>query len=337
VDVARMGFGRRRFMVGAGGALLGLGLGTGQALAAGAPRQPGAAKQLGATQIARLTAGRGTVNRTDTTWGVSGTELGHTFLYRGLMAMVFGNTSGEGDSRGNAMGWINPPHSPDKGLILSGMVTDRPGHAKELLAGVIPTFGVAVRDRLVLHYKPVKNRGQAGLAYSDDLGQTWTKDTGAVWPGDSNFGQVAITESAGHLYFFGIPGARYGGVQLARVRPGEILAPKSYEYWDGTRWAPTIAAAATIVPPNVGELSVRWNSHYKRWLMMYVDQPAGQILLRTARQLVGPWSAPKVVTTSAGYAPYITPLWNDGPDIYFTMSVSHGVDLLRTSLGGAAV
>jgi hypothetical protein len=34
------------------------------------------------------------------------------------------------------------------------------------------------------------------------------------------------------------------------------------------------------------------------------------------------------------YAPYITPLWNDGPDIWFTMSVfvSYGVYLLRTSL-----
>jgi hypothetical protein len=34
------------------------------------------------------------------------------------------------------------------------------------------------------------------------------------------------------------------------------------------------------------------------------------------------------------YAPYITPLWNDGPDIYFTMSVydHYQVYLMHTSL-----
>jgi hypothetical protein len=348
---------RRRLLAGTGGAVLGLGLGAGRALAADG--------QLGTTEIARLTAGRGALNRTDEKWGVFGADLGHTFLHRGRMAIVFGDTLGgpaaddfwsvpHADWRSNSMGWVDPPRSPRDGLVLSSMVTDKPGHAKELLSSkkvdndeqtVIPTFGVSVRDRIFLHYMSVKHWGQPGhwelnrsaLAYSDDLGQTWTKDA-LVWPGDSNFGQVAIVESDGCLHFFGIPGGRYGGVQLARVRPGRILDSASYEYWDGGRWTPSIASAATIVPPNVGELSVRWNSYYRRWLMMYLDDPVGHILLRTAKQLTGPWSEPKIVTTSAQYpslyAPYITPLWNDGPDIYFNMSVfgSYGVYLLRTSL-----
>ena len=71
---------------------------------------------------------------------------------------------------------------------------------------------------------------------------------------------------------------------------------------------------------------------------MYLDDPAGHILLRTARDLTGPWSEPRIVTTSARYpwlyAPYITPLWNDGSDVYFTISDfrSYGGYLLRTKL-----
>jgi hypothetical protein len=54
--------------------------------------------------------------------------------------------------------------------------------------------------------------------------------------------------------------------------------------------------------------------------------------------LTGPWSPETVVTTAQQYpqlyAPYITPLWNDGPDIYFNMSLygPYAVYLMRTSL-----
>ena len=342
----------------AGGTALGVGLGSGVATA-----ETEADGRFEVTEIARLTAGRGALNHTDTDWGVFGTDLGHTFLYRGRMAMVFGDTLGapaaddfwsvpHADWRSNSLAWIDPPRDPRRGLIFAGMVSDRPGHAKELLASkkidndeqtVIPTYGVAVRDRLLLHYMSVRHFGEpghwtlnrSGLAYSDDAGQTWTKDANLIWPGDSNFGQVSIVESRGQLYFFGIPGGRYGGVQLARVQPHRILDPAAYEYWDGTAWVPSIADAALVVPPRVGELSVRWNSFYRRWLMMYLDDLLGEIHLRTARELTGPWSSPRIVTTSARYpslyAPFITALWNDGPDIWFTMSVfaSYGVLLLR--------
>lgn len=57
----------------------------------------------------------------------------------------------------------------------------------------------------------------SGLAYSDDNGLTWTKSPDAVWPGDSNFGQVAFVKSGEEVYLFGIPGGRFGHAELARV------------------------------------------------------------------------------------------------------------------------
>lgn len=327
--------------------------------------RPRAATELGVTQLARED-GEPSLNDTGTRWDVYGADLGHQFLYRGRMAMVFGDTFGSpaaadffsvphSDYRSNTMAWIEPPANPEAGLLFTSMVTDRPGHAKELLSSlkvpgqeqtVIPTYGVAVGDRLYLHYMSVQEFGApghwtlnySGFGYSDDGGQNWTKDTTDVWPGDSNFGQVAIVDHLGRLYFFGIPGGRYGGVQLARTYPGAVLRLDQYEYWDGARWQSDRLQAQTIVPAPVGELSVRWNSYYQKWLMAYLNDPLGEIWLRTAPALTGPWSSPQVVTTSASYpqlyAPYITPLWNDGPDIYFTMSLfgPYAVWLFKTRL-----
>lgn len=304
--------------------------------------------------------GTDSINHTDTRWGLYGADLGHTFMHLGQMYMVFGDSFGPNntDWRSNTMARIkiNSSTDPSKGLIFEDMITDRPGHAKELLHSlkvsgnemtVIPTYGVSVAPRMFLHYMSVNTWGQpghwtlnnSGLAYSDDNGQSWTKDENMIWPGDSNFGQVAIVEDGSYLYFFGIPGGRYGGVQLARVEPQSILDKTAYAYWDGSTWQTNNPGAAqTIVPAPVGELSVRWNSHYKKWLMMYLNDPGYRIVLRTADNLTGPWSAEQVIVTGQQYpqlyAPYITPLWNDGPDIYYSMSLfgPYCVDLMRTRL-----
>lgn len=324
-----------------------------------------AAGQLGATQIARIT-GADSISQTGPRWGVYGADLGHAFVHKGKMWLTFGDTYGSPaasdftsvthrDWRSNTMAWLSLGQDPSRGLSFDGMITDTPGHAKELLpslkkAGVettvIPTYGTGIGDRMFLHYMSVRSWGapghwtlnHAGIAYSEDDGNTWSEPAGARWPGDSNFGQVAFVGQGGYLYLFGIPGGRYGGVQLARVLPSRILDLDAYAYWDGRSWQARIADAATIVPAPVGELSVSWNSYSRRWLMMYLNNPAGQIVIRSARALTGPWTPETVVTTGQQfpqpYAPYITPLWNDGSGLFFTMSRwgPYAVYLMRTDL-----
>src|SRR5680860_657447 len=180
--------------------------------------------------------------------------------------------------------------------------------------------------------------GSSGFAWSDDAGESWTVDPDATWPGDSNFGQVAIEAHEGHLYIFGIPGGRFGGVQLARVVPERILDLDTYEYWDGAGWVNEIGSAAMIIPAPVGELSVRWNAYYNCWVMMYLNEEKYSIVLRTSDALTGPWSAESIVATGQEfpqlYAPYQLPKWNDGPDIFFTMSLfgPYQVYLMKTRL-----
>lgn len=296
------------------------------------------------------------VNKTGDRWEVFGTDLGSSFRYKDETVLVFGDTFGEykRDWRSNVLGFSSDSDLSD-GVTIDRMIEDAPGHAKEILASrkvdndemtVIPTYGVAVGDRLILHYMSVKHWGEpghwdlgaAGFAFSDDGGETWTKDPEAILPGDTNWGQVAIEEHEGYLYLFGIPGGRYGDLKLARVKPDALLTISAWEYWDGSAWGADPSKAAVIVPGPIGELSVRWNSHYQRWLMIYLIDDAGLIVLRTAESLTGPWGEPRVVVRSTAYpalyAPFLYPIGNDGPDIVFNMSLfgPYNVYVMRTRL-----
>lgn len=295
----------------------------------------------GTYSIARLT-GPGSINRTDRRWQVHGTDLGHMFEHRGLLYLVFGDTFGRFGLgwRSNTMAYASD-QDPRRGIVFDGMLTDRRGRARQLLGRgdvpgrpvtVIPTYGLSLGDRMVLHYMAVRKwgapgrwtLGRSGLAYSDDDGGTWTVSE-VSWPGDSDFGQVAFVRSDGYVYVFGISGGRFGALRLARVEPDCLLDGRAYAYWTGQGWVTGAPGeAGVVVDSPVGELSVRWNDFYGVWLLLYLDAAARAVMLRTADWLTGPWSAARPVVTAAEvprlYAPYIPPWWNDGPDIFFTLS-----------------
>jgi hypothetical protein len=320
-------------------------------------------------EITRLT-GPTSINRTDAKWYVYGTDLGHIVAHKGGFFMLFGDTFGPPghpptfgtDWRSNTLAVIRD-NDPWDGVSFNEMITDRPGHAKELInrsdlpgegVTVIPTNVISVEKRIFLHYMDVRQwatpvpgdwvLNRSGLAYSDDDGQNWTvSDT--WWPGDSNFGQVAFIERGKHVYLFGIPGGRFGAVHLARVEKQAMLELDRYEFWDGTGWVGDREAAATVVPAPVGELSVQWNSHYRKWLMTYLNDDddavnANAIVLRTADCLTGPWSDEQVIVTAKEvptlYAPYMPQRWNSGPDIFFTLTRFNLYDVFwwHTSLDG---
>lgn len=71
---------------------------------------------------------------------------------------------------------------------------------------------------------------------------------------------------------------------------------------------------------------------------MYLDESTYAIVMRTADDLTGPWGDPMPVATGQEfpslYAPYQFPKWNDGPDIYFAMSMfgPYQVYLMKTQL-----
>lgn len=321
--------------------------------------------------VAQLT-GEESINRTLTRFGIAGTDLGHMFDMGGRLYMVFGDTfgccipgtggpGGAKDWRSNTMAVIDD-QDPADGLTFAGMVTDEEAHAAQIIrpgrddVTVIPTNGIAVGGSMYLHYMAVRRWGDpgewdlnaSGFAYSDDKGETWTKDSAsgaALWPGDSNFGQVALVREGGFVYLFGIPGGRFGGVQLARVPEDALLDASAYHYLsgaaqDGPAWSEAPDDAATIVPAPVGELSVLWNEHLGRWIMTYLNEDKAALAVRSAAELWGPWSDESILVSGREYpqlyGAYLHP-WlteNGGETVYFTMSLwqPYNVFLMRARL-----
>jgi hypothetical protein len=312
------------------------------------------------TAIVGQLTGVGSLNDT-VQWDVHGTDLGHMFWHRDKLYMVFGDTYGKGGRggknwRSNTMARLAAA-DPKHGLRIETMILGRNGAAKELIPSrkiwgvertVIPTYGISIDGRMYLHYMSVRFWGVAGhwdvrhsgFAYSDDDGETWSKPKSAVWPANTGFEQVTLVQEGDYVYTLGIPGGRFGEVRLRRVARNGMLDKKAYEYWDSQSWVARMEAAAMIVPAPVGELSVAWNTRYKRWLMMYLNPKRHAVMLRTARQLTGPWGEEQIVVTAKEYkrlyAPYIMPMSDLGNDVYFTLSQwgPYNVFLLHTTLEG---
>ena len=298
------------------------------------------------TLVSQLTGAKSPA-KTDEPWNIHGTDLGFPIEHDGRLYVVFGDTWGraghEGaDWRSNTMALIEP--DPAHGYVISDVIKGKNGEAQELLSSlkepareytVIPTAGIALADRMYLHYMSINDWvdsgwgykhpavNGAGLAYSDDHGQTWVKDDAARWTGDSGFTQAAMVASGDDVYLFGTPAGRFGPLHLLRTRGEHLLNPRWYEYWTGTDWQADPALAATVLPAPVGELSVRWSPYHERWLMMYLNDVDHTVVLRTAEQLEGPWDAERIVATAVDYptlyAPFMLPI--DGPEVYFAMSM----------------
>lgn len=294
---------------------------------------------VGPAEVVRQLTGPHSANATDR-WNVHGTDLGHMIRHKGALFMVFGDTYGPDGSawRSSTMARIDAPHDA---FDFAHMITGPDGAAKELIRPakipgvewtVIPTNGISLGDRMVLHYMAVRmwtSDGRwlvkdSGLAYSDDDGQTWHRSPTAIWRNGSGFEQVAFVDRGEFIYTFGIPAGRFGAVSLRRVARNDLFDPAGYRYWDGNGWVSDHNAAATVVPAPAGELSVAWSAPHGRWLMMYLDETKAAIVLRTAKDLVGPWSAAETVAHARDYpglyAPYIVPGDPLDTEVRFTMS-----------------
>lgn len=300
-------------------------------------------------------------NQTGTRYGVYGTDLGSVTEFGDRLFLAFGDTfaccpprdGGPGGSnwRSNVVAYTTD-HDLADGITFDGMIAGSTGRAIAVLkrapgdVTVIPTAGIAVRDRLYLHYMAVGRWGtpgrwtlnRSGWAYSDDEGQTWTQPDESVWDGDTQFGQAALVEQDGHIYILGIHGGRFGGVALARVPADSLLDLSAYQYWNASAWVDDPAAVAVVVPAPVGELSVVWNDYLGRWIMTYLDELQRAIVIRDAEALTGPWSDPLPLVSGddypALYGAFLYPSASRGETIYFNMSQfgPYNVLLMRARL-----
>lgn len=336
---------------------------------------PGAAEtapQRQASQVAVIT-GADSINSTETRYQVKGTDLGIMWTDdRGQILAAFGDTFGPGwagpdskfkdpaavDWRSNTLA-RSSDRNPASGMSFTDFVTDRPGHAKELLPSLkqdgieiskIPTGGINVGGRNYLAYMSVRHFGQAGhwvtnysgIAYSDDGAQNWVADPATVRPNtvtsDDKFQMIAFARRDGYVYAFGTPNGRFGNAYVARVPEQQLLNPLAYQYWTGAAWqlGGSVIAAPIVTGP-VGELSVRYDEVLHSWEMMYLDEASEAIVVRLAPQPTGPWGTPIPVATSSQYPHLYGGFLNPdsrGTDIYFTMTEydRYNVSLMHATL-----
>lgn len=298
-------------------------------------------------------------NQTHTKYGLAATDLGimwdaSTQPNERKIMIAFGDSfdNGWGGSGGGGSpeGWrsnllaLSSDQDLSDGLSFSSMIMDeaKPGYAKEIIKSAhdtsgsgdftaIPTAGITIGKRHYIHYMQIRNWGSNGrwstnfseIAYSDDEGQNWTK-SGIKWDAGSKFAQAAYVKKDGYVYMFGTPAGRFDSAYLARVTEADLLVKSSYEYWNGSGWTKNEKAAAAVVDAPISELSVSYNSHYGKWIMMYLNENRYAIVLRSSSSLTDGWSDETEVVTGAEfpalYGGFIHPWSNDGRDLYFLMS-----------------
>lgn len=90
---------------------------------------------------------------------------------------------------------------------------------------------------------------------------------------------------------YGTHSGRYGNVYLARVSETKLLDKSAYEYWTGGGWERNEQAAEPVARGTASEMTVAYNSRYKRYMMMYLSVNQRAVVYRDAplsrRRLVG--------------------------------------------------
>ena len=295
-------------------------------------------------------------NNTDTRFDVGGTDLGITWeIAPGKYGMFFGDTFGKdftpnltnpspGGSnwRGNVLLFSEDTDLSD-GLSITGAATDYYGRAREICYSAhitdgnndytsIPTGAVHAAGKEYVHYMNIKTwygwvSNFSSYFSSADGGETWNRVRSISFASRSNFGQVGMFNKDGYVYIVGTVTGRSSQPRLARVAEESIEVQTEYEFWNGYGWVKDAEqGAAPIFDDFSGELSFAWFPQHRKWVLLYLnEQRNDQITMRYADNIIGPWSAPQVLTDGTSfwrpYGSFIHPLsLKGGDDIYFVMS-----------------
>ena len=277
-----------------------------------------------------MVTGEESENKTKSRFNVWGTDLGSMVEMNGKVYMFCGDTFSDeksNDWRSNVL-FVIEDDDPSDGLTITGAITDKWGRAKELIRSrkrdyeqmtCIPTNIFAVNDTLYCMYMSVTHWNEkggswvcdyAGLTRSTDEGQTWDKLSKVTWPGDSNFIQTANYRLGDTMYFWGIPSGRFGGVALMKVDVDKLEDLNAYSYLTGVdengqpEWVQGnegIARAEVIIRDPVGEISVTYNEYLGNFVMTYLNESLGAVVMREGVTPWGPWGKEFLLAQGSQY------------------------------------
>lgn len=127
-----------------------------------------------------------------------------------------------------------------------------------------------------------------------------------------HFLQIFPYQVGNYVYLFGLSNGRFGGCKLGRVKTENIEHFNEYEYYVGKDdegsplWlkgkqgldALKHNDESFIVEPQVGELSVCYNSYLKQYVMSYYSK--NKIVFRTSDNMID-WNELEIITTSSEF------------------------------------
>lgn len=259
-----------------------------------------------------------TDNRTESTVGLRGVDLGASFEHQGKLVFLFGDTWPVGPNTpdrpvdGDAIAFSSDTN-PDDGLKLD-FVTAPDGKYKAVqipgvsLAGFeVPNGGFSAGGHLYGIYTTDHKFETQGvvmsrsvLARSDD-GVRWTKVYDLSSEHFINVSPVVVDAAShpelpvksGRVLLMWASGKEYrrSSPRLAMVPLDRVEDHSAIRYWTSRGWTSKEADAEPVIHHDqVGELSVAWCAPFKRWLMTYNSGDPRGILLRSAERATGPWS-----------------------------------------------
>ena len=289
-------------------------------------------------------------NRTETRFGVVGTDLGSSFEHDGRLWFLFGDTWPDVDG-GDSVAWTTD-RAPEPGVRLTFVssgsrfvaprVSTSEGRAVSTRCFEVPLDGFSADGHMYVfrstdHHR---DRGREVMGRSvltravrgDPTDLSHLYDVSDVRRGGRfvNVSSVVVPDGPAGLPFrgpallvWGSGRYRASDASLACVPLGVVEDRGRWRFFCGLdrarrpTWSDDETDACALFPhPEIGELSVTWNAPLGLWLLLYnAGSPRG-INARVARDPWGPWSDPVVV---------FDPQW---PDTGYgaLMHVRHGPD-----------
>ncbi|MGH3694612.1 MAG: DUF4185 domain-containing protein [Pseudonocardiaceae bacterium] len=262
---------------------------------------------------------RFTLNRTESRFGIIGTDLGSSFAHQDRLYFLFGDTWRVGHTKPNddldAIAFCTDK-TADDGLDLTFL--PRPPLVPGIPQGGfnVPLDGVSWNGGMYVFFSTDFRQagiyalmGRSILARSDNNGLDFTLLHEVSRYKFINLSTV-IVDAREHglpgngpqLVLFGSGRYRSSDVYLA-IKPAARLAePGGFLFYSGgvdePQWSTEEEKAVPLLGEgSVGELSVRWNPLLGAWTCLYnADWPAdrasvGGIVMRWAKRPWGPWSA----------------------------------------------
>jgi hypothetical protein len=271
-----------------------------------------------------------TVNRTESRFGVVGTDLGSSFEHDGRLWFLFGDTWPDSES-GDSVAWTTD-RTPEPGIdltfvsadsrFISPRVSAPDGRLLSTRAFEVPLAGFSTNGHMYVfrstdHYREggreVMGRSVLTRAVNGDptdLACLYDVSIARLGGKFINVSCVVANSGSPHLPFRGAALLMWGSGRYRASDAYFACAPlESVE--DDTCWRfycgsdarsrrPVWSederdAVALFLHPQIGELSVTWNAPLGVWLLLYnAGSPRG-INARVAQYPWGRWSDPVVV------------------------------------------